>query len=211
MALRALGEMALPHVPSESPYHRLASCPSAGEDTRQEWSSLMKGPQVIALIVVLVVIAGIVVAKSTGAKRAGPAPSDGAATPMAPTIPVPTTQEGSEPTTTQTARSVPTDTAGEPAPDKALPKMLELGSVGCKPCAYMAPIIDSLEKELAGKVVVKFYDVIENQAIAEQYKVMTIPTQVFLDAEGKELFRHIGVFEKAEILAKLKELGMLKE
>ena len=83
--------------------------------------------------------------------------------------------------------------------------------MGCKPCTYMAPIIDSLEKELAGKVVVKFYDVIENQAIAEQYKVMTIPTQVFLDAEGKELFRHIGVFEKAEILAKLKELGMLKE
>lgn len=171
----------------------------------------MKGPQALVLIVVLVVIAGIVVAKSTGGKSAGPAPSDGAVAPMAPTTPVPTTQEGAEPTATQTARGVPTDTPGEPASDKPLPKMLELGSVGCKPCAYMAPIIDSLGKELAGKVFVKFYDVTENQDIAEQYKIMTIPTQVFLDAEGKELFRHIGVFEKAEILAKLKELGMLKE
>ncbi len=112
-----------------------------------------------------------------------------------------------------TAPADETDTAAEASADtgEQLPKLLELGSVGCKPCEYMAPIIDSLEKELAGKVFVKFYDVNENSAIAEQYQIMTIPTQIFLDAEGKELFRHIGVFEKEEILAKLKELGMLKE
>lgn len=169
----------------------------------------MKGSQAIALIVVLIVIAGIVVAKSAGSRSTSPSPTANMSAPEAPVASPPPTPEASN--AVATAEPAATPAAEKPAEGKPLPKMLELGSVGCKPCTYMAPIIDSLEKELAGKVVVKFYDVIENQAIAEQYKVMTIPTQVFLDAEGKELFRHIGVFEKAEILAKLKELGMLKE
>ncbi|NSW58101.1 MAG: thioredoxin family protein [Armatimonadetes bacterium] len=167
----------------------------------------MKGTQVVALIVVLIVIAGVVVAKS----RRGEQPSG-------PPVPVESVAapDAAPPAETEAADTAPadeTDTAAEASADtgEQLPKLLELGSVGCKPCEYMAPIIDSLEKELAGKVFVKFYDVNENSAIAEQYQIMTIPTQIFLDAEGKELFRHIGVFEKEEILAKLKELGMLKE
>ena len=73
----------------------------------------------------------------------------------------------------------------------------------------MAPIIEALGKELGGKVFVKFYDVNKNPFMADQYKIEIIPTQVFLDAQGKELFRHTGVFERAEILAKLRELKML--
>ncbi len=94
--------------------------------------------------------------------------------------------------------------------DKPLPKMLELGSVGCARCEYMAPITEALKRELAGKVVVEFHDVRESPAIAEQYNIMTIPTQIFLDAKGEEVFRHIGVFEKEEILAKMRELGWVE-
>jgi thioredoxin 1 len=168
----------------------------------------MKGPQVVALIAVLVVIAGVVIAKGKSGEQPNepPASVESAAVPdAAPPVDAAATGPDTPAGETQTASE------GSAAEGEGLPKMLELGSVGCKPCEYMAPIIDSLEKELAGKVFVKFYDVSQNPHIAQEHKIITIPTQVFLDADGKELFRHIGVFEKEEILAKLKELGMLKE
>jgi thioredoxin 1 len=74
----------------------------------------------------------------------------------------------------------------------------------------MAPIVEALEKELAGRVIVEFHDVSKEPSLAEKYQITTIPTQVFLDGDGKELFRHIGIFERDEIRAKMRELGMLK-
>lgn len=91
----------------------------------------------------------------------------------------------------------------------ALPKLLELGSTECAQCKEMAPIIDALTAELKGKVEVSFTDVDKDPAVVDQYKIDLIPTQVFLDAEGKELFRHTGVFQREEILAKMNELKML--
>ena len=99
--------------------------------------------------------------------------------------------------------------ASKPAGGKTFPTMLELGSVGCVPCAHMAPITDALKVELKGKVTVQFYDVGKDSAMADKYHIDVIPTQVFLDASGKELFRHVGVFERQDILAKMKELKML--
>lgn len=87
------------------------------------------------------------------------------------------------------------------------PKLLDLGSTTCIPCKQMAPILEELKKELAGKIDVEFVNVNEKPALAEKYKVEFIPTQVFLDASGKELFRHVGFYAKAEILAKFRELG----
>jgi len=91
-----------------------------------------------------------------------------------------------------------------------LPRMLELGSVTCKPCKQMEPIIAALKQELRGQVAIQFVDVFENPDYVEKYQVKVIPLQVFLDTEGKELFRHTGVYPKDEILAKMKELGILK-
>lgn len=168
----------------------------------------MKSSQIVALAVVLLIIGGLVAAKSMGGKASPEAPSD--ATPgavsQAPPAPPPAAEEANAASATQPAPNEPKKQA-----DKALPTMLELGSVGCKPCEYMAPIIDSLSKELAGKVVVEFHDVNRDPTLADKYQIMVIPTQVFLDADGRELFRHTGVFEKPEILAKMRELGMLKE
>jgi thioredoxin 1 len=96
------------------------------------------------------------------------------------------------------------------APAVQLPRMLELGSTTCKPCKQMAPIIAALKQELRGQVIIQFVDVFENPDYVEKYQVKVIPLQVFLDTEGKELFRHTGVYPKDEVLAKMKELGILK-
>ena len=89
-----------------------------------------------------------------------------------------------------------------------LPRLLDLGAGKCIPCKMMAPILDELKETYSGKLDVVFIDVWENQQAGEQYGIRMIPTQVFYDAEGKELFRHEGFFSKDDILAKWKELGV---
>ena len=89
-----------------------------------------------------------------------------------------------------------------------LPKLLDLGAGRCIPCKLMAPILEELKKEYAGKLEVEFIDVWKTPDVAKQYKINLIPTQIFYDASGKELFRHEGFFGKADILAKWKELGV---
>ncbi|HKW31041.1 MAG TPA: thioredoxin family protein [Verrucomicrobiae bacterium] len=89
-----------------------------------------------------------------------------------------------------------------------LPKLLDLGAGKCIPCKMMAPILDELKKEYAGKLNLEFIDVWVNPDAAKPYGIEVIPTQIFYDADGKELFRHVGFFAKEDILAKWKELGV---
>ena len=91
---------------------------------------------------------------------------------------------------------------------KPLPKLLDLGAGKCIPCKMMFPVLDELKKEYTGKLEVEFIDVWQNPDAGKQYGVEVIPTQIFYDSTGKELFRHIGFFAKADILAKWKELGI---
>jgi thioredoxin 1 len=115
-------------------------------------------------------------------------------------------------------RTAPVETvphAGAPAmtsPNAAsLPRFLDLGSVSCIPCKMMAPIIEGLQKEYAGILRVEFIDVKENPDAGSLYGIRLIPTQIFFDASGTELFRHEGFFAKEDILAKWKELGVSLE
>jgi thioredoxin 1 len=48
----------------------------------------------------------------------------------------------------------------------------------------------------------------QNENAGKEYGVEMIPTLIFYDANGKELFRHTGIFAKDDILAKWKELGV---
>lgn len=89
-----------------------------------------------------------------------------------------------------------------------LPKLLDLGADKCVPCKKMAPILEELKKEYAGKMEVEFIDVWKNEKAAKEYKIRLIPTQIFYRADGKELFRHEGFLGKEDILAKWKELGV---
>lgn len=78
---------------------------------------------------------------------------------------------------------------------------IELGSVNCIPCKMMQPIMKEIEEEFSETVKVVFYDVWtkEGKKYGQQYGIKLIPTQVFLDENGKEFFRHQGFFKKEEI------------
>lgn len=89
-----------------------------------------------------------------------------------------------------------------------LPRFLDLGSTTCVPCKLMAPIIEELRTEYAGIMEVHFLDVNTNPILNEEFDIRVIPTQIFYDAEGQELFRHEGFMSKEDILAKWTELGI---
>ena len=109
-----------------------------------------------------------------------------------------------------TNSSTPGGTTTSAVSDAAamLPRLLDLGANKCIPCKAMTPILEGLKKEYAGKLNVEFIDVWQNEDAGKQYGVEMIPTQIFFDATGKELFRHTGFFGKEDILAKWKELGL---
>ena len=99
-------------------------------------------------------------------------------------------------------------TVAKTASEGRLPKLLDLGADKCIPCKMMAPILDELRDEQVGKLSVEFIDVWQNPDMAKQYGVQQIPTQIFFDSSGKEVFRHTGFFSKEEILKKCNELGL---
>jgi len=92
---------------------------------------------------------------------------------------------------------------------KGLPMMLDFGRGWCKPCKAMAPDLEALHTELAGKVLVRFNDLEKEPDLAREHKIQMMPTQVYLDRKGQEVFRHTGYASKADMLAKMKELGFL--
>jgi thioredoxin 1 len=88
------------------------------------------------------------------------------------------------------------------------PSVVDFGARSCIPCKKMAPILEELNRELNGKANVLFNDVWKDDALARNYRIQMIPTQIFFNAKGKEVKRHMGFIEKAEILKELKTLGM---
>jgi thioredoxin 1 len=101
-----------------------------------------------------------------------------------------------------------TNAPATPPEKKPLPKLLDLGASKCIPCKMMATVLEELKKEYAGKLEVEFIDVWKNPDAGKHYGIEVIPTQIFYDTTGRELFRHIGFFAKKDILAKWKELGV---
>jgi len=98
-------------------------------------------------------------------------------------------------------------TENDSAKQKALPRLLDLGADKCTPCKMMTPILDEMKTSFKGQLVVEFIDVWKDQAMAKKYEIQSIPTQIFFDAKGKELFRHQGFFPRADMMKKWAELG----
>lgn len=95
-------------------------------------------------------------------------------------------------------------------PENIKVTFVELGSIRCIPCKKMQPIMEEIKKEYRGQVKVVFHDVwtAEGKPYAYTYKIRVIPTQVFLDKDGKEYFRHEGFFPKEELVKILKKKGV---
>jgi thioredoxin 1 len=72
----------------------------------------------------------------------------------------------------------------------------------------MRPILKEIGTEYSEKAKIVVIDVYKYQKLAQEYKILMLPTLVFFDPKGKETFRNVGPLEKEKIIAKLKEIGM---
>jgi thioredoxin 1 len=72
----------------------------------------------------------------------------------------------------------------------------------------MAPVLEELKRDYAGVLRIEFIDVGEYPEAAGKYSIRGIPTQIFFDASGKELERHLGYISKEQILDTFKKLGV---
>ena len=93
---------------------------------------------------------------------------------------------------------------------KPMVTFVELGSVKCIPCKKMQPVMKAIEEKYGEQIEVIFYDVwkSDQRKYGEEYNIRLIPTQVFLDKSGKEIFRHEGFFPEAAIDQFLQKQGL---
>ena len=96
----------------------------------------------------------------------------------------------------------------QPLADGEKVTFLELGSVGCKPCEAMVPVMEAVRERFSGRVEVIFHDVRRDPAKAAEYRVRLIPTQVFLRSDGNEFFRHEGYLPERDVVAVLERMGV---
>ncbi len=88
------------------------------------------------------------------------------------------------------------------------PVLVDFGANSCLPCRELRPVLKEIAAEYSEKAKILVIDVYKYQNLAREYKVLMLPTLVFFDSSGKEVFRNVGVMEKEKIVAKLKEIGM---
>ncbi len=101
-------------------------------------------------------------------------------------------------------------------PDNPLNKALKSGKAvvadfgrgTCMPCKMMEPILKKLQKDYEGKTSILILDVDEYASLSQKYGVRMIPTQIFFDANGKEVYRHQGFMPEEDIVAQLKKMGV---
>ena len=86
--------------------------------------------------------------------------------------------------------------------------MIDLGAKKCIPCKMMAPIMEKMEKKYAGKAAIVFIDVWEHREQASRFGIRAIPTQIFYNADGKEVSRHVGFMSEDDIVKTLSQLGV---
>src|SRR6266850_1913477 len=86
-----------------------------------------------------------------------------------------------------------------------LPVLLDMWAAWCGPCRTMAPMIDELASEMAGRVRVAKLNIDDNPRTAARYNVRGIPTLLALKG-GQEVDRIVGVQPKSEIVKRLERL-----
>ncbi len=93
-------------------------------------------------------------------------------------------------------------------PTRDMVTMLDLGAHKCIPCKMMAPILEKLKTVYEGKASIVFIDVWKHREQAPRFGVKAIPTQIFFDKKGKEIYRHVGYMGEEAIIGQLKKMGI---
>ena len=80
----------------------------------------------------------------------------------------------------------------------AVPVLIDFGADWCAPCKKLAPIVEDLAKRYSGRLKVGYVDVGKDQALAADYKVMSVPTLLFF--KGGKVVRQLTGFRPADEL-----------
>jgi thioredoxin 1 len=158
--------------------------PDDKRQTKARDTSSQRTVAIVVILAIVILVAGVAVLRSSDDGSSGGGQTSGAgASPDASSA-----ESGAKPKVT----------------------FVELGSTTCIPCKEMRPVMAAVEKAFGDQVEVVFYDVNEDSAPAEQYGIRYIPTQVFLDADGKEFHRHVGFYPYEDIEALLLDQGLTR-
>jgi thioredoxin 1 len=93
-------------------------------------------------------------------------------------------------------------------PVKGMVTMIDLGADQCVPCKMMAPILAKLEKDYKDRAVIVVIDVYKHRDQVDRFRIRAIPTQIFFDADGKEVARHVGFMSEKAIIEQLTRMGV---
>ena len=93
-------------------------------------------------------------------------------------------------------------------PVKGMVTMVDLGANQCIPCKMMVPVMENVEKKYKGKAAIIFVDVWKDKTPAKRFGIRAIPTQIFFDKQGKEIYRHAGFMGEAESDRIFKKMGV---
>ena len=95
-------------------------------------------------------------------------------------------------------------------PVKGRITMIDLGAKKCIPCKMMEPILVKLKKAYKETADIVFIDVWENRQPAQRFKIRSIPTQIFFNDKGEEVYRHVGFLDEKFIVEQMTKMGVPK-
>jgi len=93
-------------------------------------------------------------------------------------------------------------------PEKGKITLIDLGAATCIPCKMMVPVLDKVKKRFTGKAEVIVIDIRYNREQAQRFQLRAIPTQIFFDREGKEVYRHLGFLDENAIVEQFTKMGV---
>ena len=93
-------------------------------------------------------------------------------------------------------------------PVKGMVTLIDLGADQCVPCKMMAPILSKLQKDYKDKAAIVVIDVYRHNDQVQRFGIRAIPTQIFFDPNGKEVYRHTGFMSEKAIVEQLTKMGV---
>lgn len=96
------------------------------------------------------------------------------------------------------------------APPETRPLILEFSRDLCSMCEYMQKTLEQLKAKYEDRIGVRILQFDLDEKLFKQYNVVIVPTQIFLDSSGREVFRHSGILTLSELTKKLEELKLLQ-
>jgi thioredoxin 1 len=89
------------------------------------------------------------------------------------------------------------------------PMIVDFGSNSCIPCRQLRPVLQKIRQDYTGKLEVLIIDIRNKQKLASDYQIQVIPTVVFFDPAGKEIFRHQGYMSEEKVKEQLAKMGVV--